>query len=70
MESLQIAVAVLMLEEVIGIEFPEFTLVSSGLIVILVILFLPDGLIRLLQDGPRALSWQTLKANFKRYQVR
>jgi branched-chain amino acid transport system permease protein len=64
------AAAVLMLEEVIGIEFPEFTLVSSGLIVILVILFLPDGLIRLLQDGPRALSWPTLKANFKRYQVR
>jgi branched-chain amino acid transport system permease protein len=64
------AAAVLMLEEVVGIEFAEFTLVSSGLIVILVILFLPDGLIRLLQDGPRALSWDTLKSNFQRYQVR
>lgn len=64
------AAAVLMLEELVGIEFAEFTLVSSGLIVILVILFLPDGLIRLFQDGPRALSWPTLKSNFQRYQVR
>lgn len=64
------AIAVLMLEEIIGIDFPEFTLVSSGLIVILVILFLPDGLVRLLQDGPRALSWTTLKSNLQRYQVR
>lgn len=64
------AAAVLMLEELVGIEFAEFTLVSSGLIVILVILFLPDGLIRLLQDGPHALSWPTLKSNFQRYQVR
>jgi branched-chain amino acid transport system permease protein len=61
--------ALLLLDELIGVEFAEFTLVSSGLIVMLVILFLPDGLIRLLQDGPRALSTANLKANLTRYRI-
>jgi len=64
------AMAILLLDEMIGVEFAEFTLIVSGLIVVLVILFLPDGLVRLFKDGPRALAWSTLKANFKRYRVR
>lgn len=63
-------VIVLLLEEVLGVDFPEFTLVVSGLIVVAVVLFLPDGLIRLFRDGPAAMSWSALKANFERYRVR
>jgi ABC-type branched-subunit amino acid transport system permease subunit len=64
------AIAILMLDELIGVEFAEFTLIVSGLIVVLVILFLPDGLVRLFTDGPRAVGWATLKSNFNRYRVR
>lgn len=59
------AIAILMLDELIGVE-----LIVSGLIVVLVILFLPDSLVRLFTDGPRAVGWATLKSNFNRYRVR
>lgn len=64
------AIVILMLDELIGVEFAEFTLIVSGLIVVLVILFLPDGLVRLFTDGPRAVGWPMLKSNFNRYRVR
>lgn len=63
------AAVVLFLDEVIGVEFAEFTLLTSGLIVVLVILFLPDGLISLFRRGADALSLRTLRSNLTRYRI-
>ena len=63
-------VLILMLEEFVGVEFAELSLGISGLIVVLVVLFLPGGLIRLLTEGPRVLSPRALKANLDMYRVR
>lgn len=63
-------VAILLLDELIGVEFAEYTLIISGLIVVAIVLFLPDGVIRLLREGPRAVSLTALKANYRRYRVR
>ncbi|WP_109152164.1 branched-chain amino acid ABC transporter permease [Azospirillum sp. TSO5] len=61
---------ILLLDELIGVEFAEYTFIVSGLIVVTIVLFLPDGLIRLFSDGPKAMSWSALKANYSRYRVR
>ncbi|HKU95802.1 MAG TPA: branched-chain amino acid ABC transporter permease [Vineibacter sp.] len=60
---------VLLLNEMIGVEFAEVTQVVSGLIVVLIVLFLPDGLMAALTEGPKALSWQRLRENVRRYRV-
>lgn len=61
---------ILLLDELIGVEFAEYTFIVSGLIIVTIVLFLPDGLIRLFRDGPQAMSWSALKANYSRYRVR
>jgi branched-chain amino acid transport system permease protein len=63
------AAIILLLDELIGVEFPEYTFIVAGLIVVTIVLFLPDGLIRLFHEGPRAISWSALKANYRRYTV-
>ena len=63
-------IAILLLDEFIGVEFAEYTLIISGLIVVAIVLFLPDGVIRLLREGPSAISPAALKANYQRYRVR
>lgn len=63
-------IAILLLDEIIGVEFAEYTFIVSGLIVVAIVLFLPDGLIRLLREGPGAVSLTALKANYRRYRVR
>lgn len=63
------AVIMLLLDEVIGVEFAEYTFLTSGIIVIAIVLFLPDGLVRLLREGPKAISPASLRANYRRYRV-
>lgn len=63
-------IAILLLDELIGVEFAEYSLVISGAIVVAIVLFLPDGLIRMFRDGPKVLSPTSLKANYSRYRVR
>lgn len=63
-------VIVLLLNETVGVEFAEFTYVISGLIVVLVILFQPDGIIRLRREAIRASLLHRLYANLQRYRVK
>ena len=62
-------VLILMLNESIGIELAELTQIVSGMIVILIVLFQPDGLIRIATDGLAAFAPRRLAANFRRYRV-
>ena len=62
--------AILLLDELIGVEFAEYTFIISGVIVVAIVLFLPDGLIRLFREGPKAVSPSALRANYSRYRVR
>ncbi len=62
-------VLILMLNESIGIELAELTQIVSGLIVVLIVLFQPDGLIRITTDGLAAFAPRRLAANFRRYRV-
>lgn len=61
---------VLAVNEWIGVGFPELHLVISGAMVTLVVLFQPDGLIKLGEGGWRAISPARLKANLVRYKVK
>jgi branched-chain amino acid transport system permease protein len=60
---------VLMLNELVGVEFAEVTQIVSGLIVILIVLFQPDGLVTLLREGPSAMSVRRLRDNLRRYRA-
>ncbi|WP_424139193.1 branched-chain amino acid ABC transporter permease [Roseomonas chloroacetimidivorans] len=61
---------ILMLNEFIGIELAEINLIVLGLIVMAIVLFQPDGLARVLQEGPAALAPRRLAANFRRYRIK
>ena len=61
---------VLAVNEWIGVGFPELHLVISGVLVTIVVLFQPDGLVRLGTGGWRAISPSQLKANLLRYKVK
>ena len=63
-------VLILLLGEYFGIKFAELTLVTSGLIVVLVVLFLPEGLVRVFTEGPRVLHPARLAQNLRRFKVR
>lgn len=60
---------VLLLNELVGVEFAEVTMIVSGLIVILIVLFQPDGLATILREGPRAMSLRRLRDNLRRYRA-
>jgi branched-chain amino acid transport system permease protein len=60
---------VLLLNELIGVEFAEVTQIVSGLIVILIVLFQPDGLVTVLREGPQAMSLRRLRDNLRRYRA-
>jgi branched-chain amino acid transport system permease protein len=60
---------VLAVNEWIGVGFPELHLVISGMLVTLVVLFQPDGLVRL-KGGWRAFAPATLMNNLRRYKVK
>lgn len=62
-------VLVLLLNEFIGVEFAEITQIISGVIVVLIVLFQPDGVIALQREGWRAFSPQRLLQNLRRYKV-
>jgi branched-chain amino acid transport system permease protein len=62
-------VLVLLLNEFIGIEFAELTQIVSGLIVVLIVMFQPDGLIAIQRDGLAAFSGRRLLQNLRRYRV-
>ncbi|MFI5280313.1 MAG: branched-chain amino acid ABC transporter permease [Gemmatimonadales bacterium] len=61
---------ILLLGEYFGIKFAELTLVTSGLIVALIVLFLPEGLVRVFTEGPRGLHPARLAQNLRRFKVR
>jgi branched-chain amino acid transport system permease protein len=61
---------VLAVNEWVGVGFPELHLVISGVLVTVVVLFMPDGLVRLGTDGWRAVSPAQLRANLARYKVK
>lgn len=61
---------ILTLNEFIGVDFAEVSLIVLGVIIMLVVLFQPDGLSRIFRDGPKAFAPKTLAANFRRYRVR
>jgi branched-chain amino acid transport system permease protein len=60
---------VLAVNEWIGVGFPELHLVISGLLVMLVVLFQPDGLVRL-KGGLQAFRPSQLMSNLRRYKVK
>lgn len=60
---------IIAVNETIGVEFPEVHLIMSGTLVALVVLFLPDGLIGALKDGPRAFAPRRLLANLRRNRI-
>lgn len=60
---------VLLLNELVGVELAEVTQIVSGLIVILIVLFQPDGLVTLLREGPQAMSLKRLRDNLRRYRA-
>lgn len=60
---------VLAVNEWIGVGFPELHLVISGLLVTLVVLFLPDGLVGL-RGGLKAIAPAQLMRNLRRYKVK
>lgn len=57
------------INETIGVELPELHLVVSGVLVALVVLFLPDGMAGLLKQGFKGLHPRQLLANLRRYRV-
>jgi branched-chain amino acid transport system permease protein len=59
-----------LVNEYLGVEFAEYTLMTSGLIVVAIVLFLPDGLVRVLLEGPRTLRPASLRANLRRFALR
>jgi branched-chain amino acid transport system permease protein len=59
-----------LLNEYLGVEFAEYTLMTSGLIVVAIVLFLPDGLVRVFLEGPRTLRAASLRANLRRFALR
>jgi branched-chain amino acid transport system permease protein len=59
---------VLAVNEWIGVGFPELHMVISGALVVLVVLFQPDGLAR--ARSWRAFAPSQLLANLRRYEVR
>lgn len=61
---------VFLLNEFIGVEFSEISLIISGLIVVLIVLLQPDGLVELFRRGPSALSPRVIAANLHRYKVK
>jgi branched-chain amino acid transport system permease protein len=60
---------VLAVNEWIGVGFPELHLVISGSLVMLVVLFQPDGLVRL-KGGLQAFKPSQLISNLHRYKVK
>jgi branched-chain amino acid transport system permease protein len=66
-----LGVAIIMLvNEFFGAEFAEISLIISGGIVIVIVLFQPDGLIKVFREGWRAISPAQIRANLYRYRVR
>lgn len=66
-----LGVAIIMLvNEFFGAEFAEISLIISGGIVIIIVLFQPDGLIKVFREGWRTLSPAQMRANLRRYRVR
>lgn len=63
-------VLVLMVNELVGTEFPELTQVIAGAIVVVIVLFQPDGLVTVLREGPAAFAPRRLLANLVRYRAR
>lgn len=61
---------VLMVNELVGTELPELTQVIAGAIVVVIVLFQPDGLAAVLREGPRALAPARLWSNLVRYKAR
>lgn len=61
---------VLLINELVGTEFPELTQVVAGTIVVTIVLFQPDGLITVWREGPGAFAPSRLRANFARYRAR
>lgn len=63
-------VVISLINEIIGVEFAEISLMLSGLIVMLIVLFQPDGLIRIAHEGLGAFAPKTLVRNLRRYRLR
>jgi branched-chain amino acid transport system permease protein len=61
---------VLLVNELVGTEFPELTQVVAGAIVVTIVLFQPDGLITILREGPGAFTPRRLWSNLARYRAR
>jgi branched-chain amino acid transport system permease protein len=61
---------IVLLNEWLGVRFAEISQVVSGAIVILVVLFQPDGLITIFRGGVQTLSLRSLRQNLVRYRVR
>lgn len=63
-------VIVMLINEFVGAEFAEISLIISGGLVIAIVLFQPDGLIKIFREGWRAISPAEIRANLRRYRVR
>jgi branched-chain amino acid transport system permease protein len=61
---------VLLVNELVGTEFPELTQIIAGVIVVIIVLFQPDGLITVLREGPGAFAPRRLWSNLARYKAR
>jgi branched-chain amino acid transport system permease protein len=61
---------IVLLNEWLGARFAEISQIISGAIVMLVVLFQPEGLARIFHDGWNSLSFRSLHQNLIRYRVR
>ncbi|CAN7218459.1 branched-chain amino acid ABC transporter permease [Bradyrhizobium sp. LjRoot220] len=63
-------ILILLLNEWLGVRFAEISQIVSGAIVIVVVLFQPDGLAKVFRGGWATLSPKSLQQNLMRYRVR